>query len=181
MQTTDRFRIILPGIRIGGGGLLGISKTRQEVPPVSLWHIRKSALILIRVFLGLMTGVVSAMADDTDNYDLNTEVVFEGTVTQELARARGPRVFLVESGDTTYRVMSGPWWYLEEIGLTIEKGMKIEVTGSKLYDPKGDLSLIIYSLKDLNSGKTYSFRDDKLTPLWRGRGRGLHHKGRHGE
>jgi hypothetical protein len=158
--------------------LIGMCKISAEAGVVFSRQIERYALVLLHILSWVAGSVVPAIADDIENYDLNTEVVVEGTVTGEVSRDRGPRVFLLKSRDTIYQVHTGPWWYLDQIGLTIKKDMEIEVTGSKLYDSKGDLSLIIYSLKDLNSEKTYPFRDDKLTPLWRGRGRGkgIHHQ-----
>jgi len=131
----------------------------------------KSTFAVSCILLLLIIDALSAAADKAENYDLNTEVIITGVITDELARQRGPRIFMLQSGDALYQMHTGPWWYLEQIGLTIAKGMEVEVTGSKLYDRKGVLSLIIYNLKDLKSGKTYPFRDDNFTPLWRGQGR----------
>jgi exonuclease VII large subunit len=62
---------------------------------------------------------------------------------------------------------------LREIGLALERGMSVEVTGSKMYGEKGNLHLVVYSIRDDASGRVYRFRDDNLLPLWRRRGRGM--------
>ena len=125
-------------------------------------------LIIIFLFL-ILTTVGSAYA--SQSYDLNTEITIEGTIVMSLEEERsGPLAYVLESDNRTYQIITGPWWYLREITLHLIKDMKVEVTGSKLYDRQGNLYLLLYSLKDLKNNKTYHFRDDTLEPLWKRRG-----------
>ena len=125
-------------------------------------------LIIIFLFL-ILTTAGSAYA--SQDYDLNTEITIEGTIVMSLEEERsGPLAYVLESDNRTYQIITGPWWYLREITLHLIKDMKVEVTGSKLYDRQGNLYLLLYSLKDLKNNKTYHFRDDTLEPLWKRRG-----------
>ena len=125
-------------------------------------------LIIIFLFL-ILTTAGSAYA--SQDYDLNTEITIEGTIVMSLEEERsGPLAYVLESDNRTYQIITGPWWYLREIALHLIKDMKVEVTGSKLYDRQGNLYLLLYSLKDIKNNKIYHFRDDTLEPLWKRRG-----------
>lgn len=125
-------------------------------------------LIIIFLFL-ILTTAGSAYA--SQDYDLNTEITIEGTIVMSLEEERsGPLAYVLESDNRTYQIITGPWWYLREITLHLIKDMKVEVTGSKLYDRQGNLYLLLYSLKDIKNNKIYHFRDDTLEPLWKRRG-----------
>ena len=125
-------------------------------------------LIIIFLFL-ILTTAGSAYA--SQDYDLNTEITIEGTIVMSLEEERsGPLAYVLESDNRTYKIITGPWWYLREITLHLIKDMKVEVTGSKLYDRQGNLYLLLYSLKDIKNNKIYHFRDDTLEPLWKRRG-----------
>jgi hypothetical protein len=121
----------------------------------------------------LVLAVRSAAAGVTEEYEPNTEVTVAGKVVGITQERRGPVTFLLNSGDRFYYAVAGPRWYLREIGLALERGMSVEVTGSKMYGEKGNLHLVVYSIRDDASGRVYRFRDDNLLPLWRRRGRGM--------
>jgi hypothetical protein len=121
---------------------------------------------LIIIFLFLTAGTAYA----SQGYDLNTEITIKGTIVMSLEERSGPLTYVLESDARTYQIITGPWWYLKKITLHLIKDMKVEVTGSKLYDRQGNLYLLLYSLKDLKNNKTYHFRDDTLEPLWKRRG-----------
>lgn len=123
-------------------------------------------IIILFLFLTLAKATFAAQG-----YDLNTEITIKGTIVTTLEERSGPLTYVLESDDRTYLIITGPWWYLREISLHLVKDIKVEVTGSKLYDRQGNLYLLLYSLKDLESNKTYHFRDDTLEPLWKRRGR----------
>lgn len=105
------------------------------------------------------------------DYDLNTEMTVIGVVKDALNQRRGPLTFVFQAKEKQFLIVTAPWWYLREIDLNIKNNMHLEVIGSKLYDKEGNLYLIIYSIKDLDSQKTYILRNNDLTPMWRGMGR----------
>jgi hypothetical protein len=125
-------------------------------------------LIIIIILFFILATAGSAFA--SKGYDLNTEITIKGTIVMSLEERSGPLTYVLESDDRTYQIITGPWWYLKEITLHLIKNMKVEVTGSKLYDRQGNLYLLLYSLKDLKNNKIYHFRDDTLEPLWKRRG-----------
>ena len=122
------------------------------------------------LLLLVVLDITLATAKTPEDYDPNTEITISGDIIEVLEGRRGPGVFLLKSLDKTYQVITGPRWYLWKIGLSLKAGMNVEVTGSKLYDKKGRIRLIVYSLKDIETKKNYHFRRDNLKPLWRGRG-----------
>ncbi len=134
--------------------------------------IKKFRLILIAFFLLLVVlDITLATAETPENYDPNTEIVISGDISEVVEGRRGPRVFSLKTADKTYQIITGPRWYLWKIGLSLKTGMNVEVTGSKLYDKKGRIYLIVNSLKDIGMKKYYRLRRDDLKPLWSGRGK----------
>jgi hypothetical protein len=131
----------------------------------------KKIFILIIVLL-VFTTPISALDEDRD-YDQNTELIITGVVQEQLVQKRGPMTFTFNSNAKQYVIVTAPWWYMRQIGLNIKIHMPLEVTGSKFYNNDGQLYLILYSIKDLNTQKMYLLRNDDLTPLWRGRRRAL--------
>lgn len=131
---------------------------------------------IIRIILITVTLFISApfsqAADLSDKYDVNTEVKLKGEITDFAKQNSGPNIIEFSSNNKIYQLHTGPWWYLEESGLVLKKGDRVEVTGSKTYDRNGNLILIIYDLKRLEGKKVYRFRDNNMRPLWRGKGRG---------
>ncbi len=107
-------------------------------------------------------------ASAEDGYDPNTEVAVSGVIKEVLDTERGAVRFLLETESRQYTIVTGPWWYLDSIGLTLQAGMRVQVTGSKLYNRRGELLIITYTLETISDRKTYRFRDDNLLPLWRG-------------
>jgi len=131
---------------------------------------------MIRIILITVTLIISVSfsqaADLSEKYDLNTEVQLEGEISDVIDQDKGPKIFILNSAKRTYQLHTGPWWYLEESGIELKKGDRIEVTGSKTYDREGNLVLIIYNLKHMGEEKVFKFRDSNMRPLWRGGGRG---------
>ncbi|KWT91787.1 hypothetical protein [Candidatus Magnetominusculus xianensis] len=125
-------------------------------------------MVITIIFVLLL--IPNVYADDGSGYDINTEVTLQGVVTEAGEAAMGPYVFTMVAADKTYKVMTGPWWYINQIGFTAKTGMTVEVTGSKYYDRKGGLSVAAYSITT-GGMKTYRFRDgNSQRPLWHGRG-----------
>jgi hypothetical protein len=134
--------------------------------------IKNFRLKFIAFFLLLVVlDIAVATAKTPENYDPNTEITISGDIIEVLKGRRGPEIFSLKTADKTYQVITGPRWYLWKIGLSLKTGMNVEVTGSKLYDKKGKIRLIVYSLKDMDTKKDYHFRRDDLKPLWSGKGK----------
>ncbi|MEO5356430.1 MAG: OB-fold nucleic acid binding domain-containing protein [Nitrospirae bacterium YQR-1] len=130
--------------------------------------IRK--IFLTAVFIILLTHNLGA--DAGDGYDLNTEVTLAGVVAGVDEGMRGPCVFTLLSSDKTYKVVTGPRWYLNQIGLAVKTQMSVVVTGSKFYDRNGGLYISAFSIVIPSESKTYRFRDsNSQSPLWHGHGR----------
>ena len=127
-------------------------------------------IILFITLIVLVVATVSQASDLSEKYDLNTEVQLEGEISDTIEQDSGPKIYVLQSNKRTYHLHAGPRWYLEESGLTLTKGDRVEVTGSKTYDKEGNLVLIIYDLKRSGNEKIYKFRDSNMRPLWRGRG-----------
>lgn len=120
-----------------------------------------------------MLLIQNVSADEWCGYDSNTEITVNGVVTVADESMRGPYVFTILSADKTFNVVTGPRWYLNQIGLAIKTGMNVVVTGSKFYDRKGELSIAAYSIFIPAESKTYQFRDsNSQRPLWHGQGHG---------
>ncbi len=135
----------------------------------------KTVIFLVAVvFFSVAVAIASDLAD---RYDLNTEITVSGRVTSVLEGMRGPRMFVLDTGVKEFHVITGPYWYHEQIGFDLKEGITLEVTGSKLYDRKGILYIIAHSIKDTGTGSLYHFRDENFRPLWReGRGRTFQNK-----
>ncbi len=125
-------------------------------------------ILMVTIFLLVNTG--QSTADVTGEYDLNTEVNLSGIIIKELDKSRGPRIFLFESNDRTYHLITGPRWYLWQIGLSLRKGSPVDITGSKMCDKEGNVYLLLYDVRKLDTGELYQFRDLNTKPLWRGGG-----------
>ncbi|QWR76531.1 OB-fold nucleic acid binding domain-containing protein [Candidatus Magnetomonas plexicatena] len=133
-------------------------------------NMRRIFFLTVIITMLLMQNV---RAEETGGYDSNTEVTVNGVVAEAGMSMMGPCVFTIHSADKTFEVMTGPRWYLNQIGLDIKTGMKLVVTGSKFYDRKGQLSIAAYSIEIPAESKTYLFRDSSTQrPLWHGQGRG---------
>jgi hypothetical protein len=117
----------------------------------------------------LVVNITMASANAPEDYDLNTEISITGVIIEILERDRGPQTFLLKTGNREYHVITGPWWYLGRIGLSLKKDMDVEVTGSKFFSRDGHLYILVRTLKDLKTEKLYKFREDNLMPCWKGR------------
>ncbi len=111
------------------------------------------------------------LAQDT-GYDENTEVQIRGEIQQvEIKPCKGLKGFLLNSNGRDYIVLTGPAWFLREIGLRLPDGEKVEVTGSKFYGHDGVLYLLARSIKFLSEGRIVMLRDRACKPVWNNSGR----------
>jgi hypothetical protein len=105
-------------------------------------------------------------------YDPNTVTTVSGEVaaveTWMGRRGGGPVRLDLATAEGTLSVRVGPAWFLEEQGLRIAKGDKLEITGSKV-SFRGAPALIAQVVK---KGETaVALRDIAGVPVWAGRGR----------
>ncbi len=87
---------------------------------------------------------------------LQNKQTVTGTVTE--IRPNGYKVTL--DNGTTIEVGFGPYWYLEKIGLTLNVGDKVTMTGVYYNNRFAPISVTV-------DGKTYNLRDASTgRPLW---------------
>ncbi|MCG6553135.1 MAG: hypothetical protein L7F77_12485 [Candidatus Magnetominusculus sp. LBB02] len=124
----------------------------------------------IAIMALLLVTVPNVQADEDSGYDANTEVTLSGVVSEAAEPLMGPYVFTITAADKTYKVLSGPWWFIAKIGFAPKAGTALDVTGSKYYDRKGELCISAYYITV--GSKTYRFRDERSQmPLWHGQRR----------
>ncbi len=70
-------------------------------------------------------------------------------------------------GNRTLFVILGPLWYVKELGVSVKKGEKIQVIGSKVYGPQGRIYIIARKIIIPSQDKSYTFRDESYAPYWR--------------
>ena len=71
----------------------------------------------------------------------------------------------LSTADGVLEVRLGPAWFLDQQKLTIEKGDRIDVTGSKVHLASGD-SLIAQQVR--KGEATLTLRDESGVPAWAG-------------
>lgn len=125
--------------------------------------------LLASLFILLIFSSAFAEKEITEGYDENTEVTVSGTIKVVLQETRGPRIFILQSANRDYKVVTAPWWYISQEGIRFEIGADFEVTGSKYIAPDGVSYIIASRLKNLSTGKITPLRDSAGMPLWRGR------------
>ena len=132
----------------------------------------------------LVVGVSFAFAQapspagqGTPMYDLKTETTIKGTVesveTITGAGGRGRRGLggthlVVKTEKDSVEVHVGPTAYLAEKGITLAKGDKLEILGSRV-TVDNETFLIARQIK--KGDNTWTLRDASGRPAWSGRGR----------
>ncbi|MBF0345044.1 MAG: hypothetical protein HQL06_12545 [Nitrospirae bacterium] len=137
---------------------------------------KRHIFIVLFIYLFCCASTTTLEAQDSPEYDVNTEISLSGTIAQVSSEMRGPQLFTLQSEGKIYTVLTGPKWYLSDIGLILKSGMRVEVIGSKMYASDGRLHIITFSILNVEAQKRYQFRRNDMTPLWMGqrRGRGPH-------
>lgn len=113
-------------------------------------------------------GVVNVQGNQA-GYDENTEVIVRGKVRSSEGKDlsyRGLQCFLLESRGRLFRVLTGPKWFVTEVGLKLPAGHCVEVVGSKFYGSDGALYLIARSIRYLPQGYAVELRDRTCKPVW---------------
>ncbi|MBF0327893.1 MAG: hypothetical protein HQL10_01915 [Nitrospirae bacterium] len=117
----------------------------------------------------LISSAGSLFAADIqgEGYDENTEITIKGKLKETLSRDRGPIILVVAAEGKSYKVITGPPWYLAEQDISFKPQTSVEVTGSRYLSKDGVLYIIARQIKYADSDKTILFRDADLKPLWK--------------
>ena len=133
----------------------------------------------------LPVGVVSVMTAQTPPmaqgvspmYDAKTETTIKGTVERVETvtgtggrgrRALGGTHLTVKTEKETLDVHVGPTVYLTEKGITLAKGDRLEILGSRVTI---DEEPVVIAKQIKKGDNTWTLRDASGRPLWSGRGR----------
>ena len=100
-------------------------------------------------------------------YDLQTETKTDGVIDEVNQLLVGGRKdfteLIIKRGDDKLHIYVCPKPFQEEIGLSLGKGDRIEVTGSKV---KQEASEVILARQLVKGTDTLMFRDGKGNPVW---------------
>ena len=100
-------------------------------------------------------------------YDLLTETKTDGVIDEVNQLSVGKRKdfteLIIKRGDDKLHIYVCPKPFQDEIGLSLGKGDRIEVTGSKV---KQEASEVILARELIKGTDTLMFRDDKGKPVW---------------
>ncbi len=117
--------------------------------------------------LSLLALAAGAVYGDETGYDENTEVIVRGQISQADAKTyKGLQSFLLKTRGRVFRVLTGPEWFVREVGLRLPVGLQVEVVGSKFYGHDGSLYLLARSIRYLPQGYTVQLRDRSCNPVW---------------
>jgi hypothetical protein len=102
-------------------------------------------------------------------YDVHTETKMKGTVEEVQLPPKGSEKevahLLVKTGTETADVYLCPKSFLDDMGVSFNKGEEVAVTGSKVKRGEADLVLAREVVKGTD---TLVLRDDKGKPVWGG-------------
>jgi len=106
-------------------------------------------------------------------FDPANITTFEGVVTEvstvDKPNRQGKGVhFTLKTDDNSYEVVTGPEFYIDEIGLELQNNKPIVVEGF-LVEQNG--SRYVIPSKITMNGKQYILRNNQGVPAWSGRGR----------
>ena len=100
-------------------------------------------------------------------YDLQTETKTDGVIDEVNQLSVGKRKdfteLIIKRGDDKLHIYVCPKPFQDEVGLSLSKGDRVEVTGSKV---KQDASEVILARQLVKGTDTLMFRDDKGNPVW---------------
>jgi hypothetical protein len=132
----------------------------------------------------LVVGVSVALAQTTGAgrqaspmYDVKSETTIKGsvesveTITGTGGRGRrglGGTHLVVKTEKESVEVHVGPTAYLAEKGITLAKGDKVEILGSRV---TGDNETFLIAKQIKKGDNTWTLRDASGRPAWSGRGR----------
>lgn len=139
----------------------------SSIPP-------RRALEVVCILLLLMVWVPPSLSqkahlEDSSlaKYDLHTETKTDGLIDEVNQLSVGGRKDFIEliitRGDDKVHIYVCPKPFQQEIGLSLDKGDRVEVTGSKV---KQETSEVILARQLVKGTDTLMFRDDKGKPVW---------------
>jgi hypothetical protein len=128
--------------------------------------MKRLSLIVLAITI-LLFSVKFAAAQDAEGYDANTELRLSGVVMDISDNVRGPVIVRLKVKTRIYDIHAGPRWFWDSLMPDIRSNTRIQVTGSKMIGRDGSLRIICRQLKNLDTGRVYTFRDETLTPVWR--------------
>lgn len=100
-------------------------------------------------------------------YDLQTETKTDGVIDEVNLLSVGKRKdfteVIIKRGDDKLHIYVCPKPFQDEVGLSLSKGDRVEVTGSKV---KQDAAEVILARQLVKGTDTLMFRDDKGNPVW---------------
>lgn len=141
--------------------------------------MQRTMLILFIVFLGIYSRDASAFWGSSNaqtpsglnvdsGFDVNTVTTVHGVVIAPPGRT-GPQAPAVLSMATTQgavQVVLGPWWYWEQLNITIANTQEIAVTGSRAQGKDGSFYIFAQQIENRSSGSTITLRSASGVPLW---------------
>ena len=136
------------------------------------WSYRALKVLSVPLLLLMWTPLAfSQKAPPQDaslpKYDLHTETKTDGVIDEVNQLSIGGRKdfteLIIKRGDDKLHIYVCPKPFQDEVGLSLSKGDKVEVTGSKV---KQDASEVILARQLVKGTDTLMFRDDKGNPAW---------------
>ena len=128
---------------------------------------RKSIFIAIAVVCALPLVAQKAQETNRPKYDLNTEIKMKGTVEEVKLPSKGSEkeiaYLLVKTGTDTIDVYLCPKSFLDDMGVSFNKGDEIALTGSRIKQGEADL---ILAREVVKGADTLVLRDAKGNPVW---------------
>lgn len=115
----------------------------------------------------LLATICSYAQSNAPKYDATTEMKMKGTVEDLKLPEKGHEKEIVhlvmKNGDETVDIYLCPKSFMDDMGVTFNKGDEISFTGSKVKQDGADMVLA----RELIKGQdTLVLRDDKGKPVW---------------
>jgi hypothetical protein len=128
---------------------------------------RTSIFLAIAILCVLPLVAQKAQEKNRPKYDLNTETKMKGTVEEVKLPPKGSEKeiahLLVKIGADTLDVYLCPESFLDDMGVSFNKGEEIALTGSRIKPGEVDLILAREVVKGTD---TLVLRDAKGNPVW---------------
>lgn len=127
---------------------------------------RSASVIALFVLLSVLCW--AAGPQPSPKYDKSTEVTLKGVI-EEVKLIPGPGEgihVMLRVGDKLNLIHIAPEKFLKDMDVTLTKGAKIEVTGSKVTGPDGE-EILARSIA-LDANNNFTLRDPAGVPVWQG-------------
>jgi len=122
------------------------------------------------LFFAVLVVATAAAQVRPPKYDLQTEAKMKGIVEELKLPPKGSEhevaYLLVKDGTDTLDVYLCPKSFLDDMGVTFNKGAEIALIGSKVKENGADL---ILAREVVNGNDTVVLRDGKGNPVWSSR------------